>query len=175
MMDGDVMEPAPGAEELDEHRREIVKEAATMGLYVAVCLLAALAVAAAADVDHGRTVLAVIWGTTLGLAIAHWFAFRLSARIVAKGAVPRSDAELAVAQFAGSVAVAVLATIPALLVDGPDAEFSATSWILVGFIAFVGFFVARSSGASATRSIVYAVVVTIAAVAVVLVKNALGH
>lgn len=175
MMDGDVMEPAPGAEELDEHRREIVKEAMTMALYVAICLLAALAVAAEADVDHRRTVLAVIWGTSLGLAVAHWFAFRLSTRIVAAGAVPRSEAELAVAQLFGSVAVAVLATIPALLVDGPDAEFSATGWILVAFIALVGFFVARGSGASAVRSIVYGVTVTIVAAAVVLVKNALGH
>lgn len=159
-----------------EHRREIVKEAATMALYVAVCLLAALAVADEAEVGHRPAILAVVWGTTLGLALAHWFAFRLSARLVSSGSIRRTDAEIALAQLAGSVAVALIATIPVVLFDGADSQLDATSWVVVGVIAVIGFLVARESGASTVRSLVYATSVVAVATAVVIVKNVLsGH
>jgi hypothetical protein len=59
-------------------RTEHIQEAATMALYVSICLLAALAaVRERADAGH-VDVLRLVWGTTLGLALAHWFAFRLS-------------------------------------------------------------------------------------------------
>ena len=51
-----------------------------MALYVAICLLAALSVVAEDELEHRGVAINVIWGTTLGLALAHWFAFRLSAR-----------------------------------------------------------------------------------------------
>lgn len=147
-----------------------------MALYVAVCLLAALAVAGEADVDHRPTIVAVVWGTTLGLALAHWFAFRLSARLIAGGEVRRSDAEISLAQLAGSVAVAVIATVPVVLFDGADAQLEATTWVVVGFIAVIGHLVARASGATAVRSAVYAGAVVAGAAAIVLTKNALvGH
>ena len=146
-----------------------------MALYVAICLLAALAVASQSELEHDTTVLKVIWGTTLGLALAHWFAFRLSSRLVAAGSIQRADAEIAAAQLAGSTVVAVLATVPAVALDG-EAELSVTRWVVAGFIALVGFFVARSSGDSKVRSAVYASATTAAAVAIVVIKNALsGH
>lgn len=158
------------------HRRELVKEGATMALYVAVCLLAALAVADEADVDHRPTILTVVWGTTLGLALAHWFAFRLSARLVAGGAVRRSDAELALAQFAGAVLVALVASVPVVVFADADTELAVTVWVVLGFIALVGLAVARSSGASLLRSVVYATGVAVLATTVVIVKNVLtGH
>ena len=56
-----------------------------MALYVAICLLGVLtAVAERADAGH-VSVFTLVWGTTVGLALAHWFAFRLSARLVAGG------------------------------------------------------------------------------------------
>lgn len=147
-----------------------------MALYVAVCLLATLAVAAEADVDHRPTMLAVVWGTTLGLAIAHWFAFRLSARLTSAGEVRRTDAEISVAQLAGSVIVALVATVPVVLFDGAETQLDATNGFVVGFIAVIGYLVGRSSGASMLRSILYATVIVVAAALVVIVKNALsGH
>lgn len=157
-----------------DHREEIVKEAATMALYVAVCLLAALAVASEADLDHRPKILAVVWGTTIGLALAHWFAFRLSARLVSGGEIRRTDAEISIAQLAGSVVVAILATIPVVLFDGADAQLEATTWVVVGVIAAIGFLVARASGASGLRSLVYTAAVLTVAAAVVVTKNALG-
>jgi hypothetical protein len=54
-----------------EEALELRKEAFTMALYVAICLLAALSVVA----KHGKgaqvDALKIVWGTTLGLALAH--------------------------------------------------------------------------------------------------------
>jgi predicted membrane protein len=73
-------------------RVELRKEAWVMALYVAVCLLAALtAVAEEASDGHVRA-FGIIWGTTIGLALAHAFAFRVSARIVAQGRIRRLSA-----------------------------------------------------------------------------------
>ena len=86
--------PAPPPPDGGEHLLELRKEAFTMALYVAICLLAALIALPERAVEH-TSVLGVIWGITLGLAIAHWFAFRVSARLLGAGAVRQSDLESA--------------------------------------------------------------------------------
>jgi hypothetical protein len=63
----------------DERRVEIGLESSTMVLYVSVVLLAALvALDTSADIISDTELLGLIWGTTLGLALAHYFAFRVS-------------------------------------------------------------------------------------------------
>ena len=49
---------------------ELRKEASTMALYVAVCLLAALT-ALPEPAAHAK-VTPLIWGVTVGLAVVHW-------------------------------------------------------------------------------------------------------
>ena len=152
---------------------ELRKEALTMALYVAICLLAALAaVSEATAEDH---VFEIVWGTTVGLALAHWFAFRVSARLVAAGTVRRHDAAAAVAQLLGAVAVALLATVPALLLPA-SVELEVVELVLACFIAVVGYGVSRSSGATRGRSIIYGALLLVVAGIVVGVKLALsGH
>lgn len=160
----------------EEHRRELVKEASTMALYVAICLLAALTVADEADVHHRQAVIGVVWGTTLGLALAHWFAFRLSARLVSAGEVRRTDVEISLAQLAGSVIVAALATVPVLLFHGSEAEIDATRWVVLAFVAVVGYLVAKGGGATTVLAAAYSAAIVVSALVVVVVKNALsGH
>lgn len=144
-----------------------------MALYVALCLLAALAaVPESSAQEHVRE---IIWGTTLGLALAHWFAFRVSAKLVAQGAVRRHDAETAVAQLLGALAVAVIASVPALLLPA-SVEIDVTEFVLAGFIGIVGYAVARSSGANRGRSVLYGGMLLVVAEIVVIVKIALtGH
>lgn len=155
-------------------RRELAKEAATMALYVAVCLLAALSVAKHQQIEQFGA-FKVIWGTTLGLAAAHWFAFRLSARLVSAGSLHRHDAEVSAAQFAGALVVAVLATVPVLVV-GDSAELDTVRVVVAAFIAVVGFVVATSSGASRLRSAAYAAATLIVGLAIAVLKNTLsGH
>jgi len=158
-----------------EHRLELRKEAWVMALYVAVCLLAALsAVAEHAGDGHVRA-LGLIWGTTIGLTLAHVFAFRVSARLIAEGEIRPDDRDATVAQLIGATAVAVIATIPVLLLPA-TAEFDVVRWELAVLIALVGYVVAKSSGAGRTRSLVYGAVLLITAVAIALTKNVLsGH
>jgi hypothetical protein len=156
----------------DEHQEktEEFKEALTMALYVAICLLAALTVTTESTAHSHAWEL--IWGTTLGLAIAHWFAFQVSARLVAGGAVRAHDGRLAIAQLVGAVAVAALASIPILLFPA-SVEIDVVEIVLAGFMAVVGYAVARTSGASRGRAIAYAVLLLAAGGLVVVVKIAL--
>jgi hypothetical protein len=153
---------------------EARKEAYTMALYVAVCLLAALtAMAEQADAGH-VDVFKVIWGTTVGLALAHLFAFRVSARLVAAGTIRRQDAESAAAQLAGALVV-VLATVPVLVLPGPS-ELDVVRDLLAAFVAAVGYAVARNAGAGRGRAAAYAATILIVAVTIAVLKNVLsGH
>src|SRR5262245_34736965 len=99
----------PDQETTDEVRSrgaDLRKEAYTMALYVSICLLAALTAPHLAE-DIGAY--KIVWGTTLGLAIAHWFAFRVSAQLVAAGQLRSHDADLSAAQLTGAAAVGALA------------------------------------------------------------------
>ena len=163
MPDPDVGPPS------DDHAR---KEAYTTALYVAVCLLAALT--AVKDDNHVRTV-QIVWGTTIGLTLAHWFAFRLSARYVAGGTFHPHDARMAGSQLVGAAVVGLMATVPVVLLPA-SAELDVVRFELAGFITVVAFAVARGAGAPMRRSLLYAATTLLAAAMVVFVKNALvGH
>ena len=87
----------------------------------------------------------------------------------------RHDALAALAQLVGAVAVALVATVPTLLLPA-SVELDVVEVVLACFIALVGYGVARSSGANRLRSIVYGAILLVAAGIVVIVKIALtGH
>jgi hypothetical protein len=157
------------------HQLHLRKEASTMALYVAVCLLAALT-AAAENAAHGHVrVIGLVWGVPMGLAIAHLFAFRVSARLVAHGTVEAGDVEAAGAQLLGAAAVALLATVPVFLLPSTS-ELDAVRLILAFSIALMGFLVAKESGAKTIRSVLYGVTTLIIATAIAVLKNVLsGH
>ena len=157
------------------HDVELRKEASVMALYVAVCLLEALA-ALGEDADHGHVrAFGLVWGTTIGLALAHAFAFRLSARLVAAGQLGRDDAEIVAAQLAGAAFVAAVATVPIVLFDA-TAEFDGVRVTLSFIIGAAGYGVARSGGASRVRSLISAIVVLLLAATIAVIKNVLsGH
>lgn len=156
-------------------RNEFRKEALVMALYVAVCLLAALT-ALGERADHGHVrAFGLVWGTTIGLAAAHHFAFRVSARLVAEGELGAADRAAALAQIVGASGVAVLATIPILLFPA-TAEFDVVRWMLALFIAYFGFEVARVNGAGRRRSAIYGAVLLATALVIAIAKNTLsGH
>jgi hypothetical protein len=167
-----------GTPEADEpghgQRVELRREANTMALYVAICLLAALTALPDADDSHTH-LLGVIWGVTVGLAAAHWLAFRMATRLVGAGRVRRADIEVAAAQVAGAATVAVLASIP-VVVFPASYELEVTGSLLAAFIAAVGFVAMRGGGASRPTALLYALVVLLGAATVVELKNRLaGH
>jgi hypothetical protein len=145
-----------------------------MALYVAICLLAALIALPDSGVGQASA-LGVIWGVTVGLALAHWFAFRVSARLVGAGRLSAHDVESAGAQLAGAAAVALLASVPVVLFP-ETSELDLVRLVLAGFVALVGFAVARGGGANRGRATVYALAVLGVAVAIAWLKNSLaGH
>jgi hypothetical protein len=115
----------------------------------------------------------IVWESTVGLALAHWLAFRVSARLVAAGTIRRHDAEAAGAQLAGAIAVALLATVPVVVLPA-TAELDVARLVLAGFVALVGYAVARRSGATRARSLVYSISLLVVSVLVAVVKNALA-
>jgi hypothetical protein len=64
----------------------LVRESLTMGLYITISLLAVLS--AKPDGGGSSDVLSLVWGTTLGLTLAHWLAFQLTARLFAGSRLP---------------------------------------------------------------------------------------
>ncbi|MGH1565405.1 hypothetical protein [Mumia sp. DW29H23] len=165
---------APAVSRATEDGAEDRKEAATMALYVALCLLAALIALPEGGAAHAH-VLGIVWGVSVGLALAHWFAFRLSARLVGAGQIRWHDVRSGGAQLTGAAFVALLASVPVLVL--PESwELEAVETVLAVFISATGFAVARSGGASYLRAAVYAVAVLVVALAIAVVKNALaGH
>ena len=145
-----------------------------MGLYLAICLLGALIALPPGQEDEGE-VIAIIWGVTVGLALAHWFAFRVSATLVSGGRIHRRDLNAASAQLVGAAIVALLASIPVLIAPNA-AELESAEFTLAALIGLVGYQVARSGGAGRVRAVVYAAIVLVAAVVIAVVRNVLaGH
>ena len=85
-----------------------------MALYVAVCLIAALTALENVTAVPGD-ILGLVWGTTVGLALAHVFAFRVAGRLVHDGVLPKADRIVSVVQLVGAAAVAVVVSVPVLL------------------------------------------------------------
>jgi hypothetical protein len=53
-----------------------------MGLYLAIALIAELTLGTDHTKQSDTRVLTIVWGTALGLAMAHWFSLAMSARAV---------------------------------------------------------------------------------------------
>jgi hypothetical protein len=82
-----------------------------MGFSVAIALLAALVGGGGDDDPHSQVdVLSVVWGTTIGLALAHWFALAVSTRLVRDPGLHHTPAEVLLSQLGMGVAIAVGAT-----------------------------------------------------------------
>jgi hypothetical protein len=170
------MADGPPAESsgVGEHTLEFRKEALTMALYVAICLMASLIVIPESSAGQTK-VFGLIWGVTLGLALAHWFAFRVSARMVGAGTIRASDVELIGAQLLGAGSVALLVSVGVLVL--PDSvELEGAEYLLAALISLIGFAVAQGAGASLLRAVIYALFVLAGAVTIAIVKNLLaGH
>jgi hypothetical protein len=159
------------ADHLD--RDHLRKEAWTMALYVTVCLLAALTALQNVVAIPGR-VLGLIWGTTIGLALAHLFAFRVAGRLVHDGRLPKSDQIISGIQLAAA-AVALLVTIPVLIAP-PVAELTWARYVCAFITGVVGYGIARGAGRSRLRAGLYGLGVLTLAFVIAAIKHSLtGH
>lgn len=87
------------------------READMMGFYLAIALLAALTAGNDHTAHTQLDVLKVVWGTTIGLGLAHWFAITVSARLVRDPDMHHTPMELLLSQMAMGTALALVATV----------------------------------------------------------------
>jgi hypothetical protein len=167
--------PATSDADVDHVQRDHLRgEAWTMGLYVTVCLLAGLTALESVIAVPGR-VIGLIWGTTVGLALAHLFAFRIAGRLVHDGRLPKSDQIISAVQLAAAAAIALVVSIPVLIAP-PASELNWARYTCAAIIGVVGYGVARSADRSRIRAVLFGVGVLALAMIIAAVKHALaGH
>jgi len=159
---------------------EILREAITMVLYVSVVEIAELAALPQTHGAHGATtgpvgsqLLAIIWGTAVGLAIAHWFAFGLAGRAFRGDRVTGLDTKIGLAQVGAAIFVAAASSVPVLLFgDVREQEF--TGLVPAVLIGIVGYLIARETGKSRVAAAFYGFTALAFGVLVALVKLALA-
>jgi hypothetical protein len=159
----------------ESHAQLVAREFFAAALYTALVLLAALVAVPVDRLPDDADLVATMAGTAIGLVLAHWLAFRLAAHLTAEGGFgAASAAREAGAQILGGLAVALVASVPFLLLDGKDA-LRITLILLAALPAVTGLAVARLRGRSWVESVVTAGIVLGIAALVVAIKVALGH
>lgn len=156
------------------HDPELRKDALTMALYVAVGLLGALSLFDRTLSGSEARIVETIWSITVGLVLAHIFAFVVAAHVAGEGSMRRHDGEAAVAHLVGGIAVAVVATVAAIVVRD-EYELRAVRLVLAVFIGAVGYAVRRSNGASRKGALLFGFITVVIAVIIANVKVSLSH
>ena len=161
-------------------RDEVFREAATMVLYVSIVEIAELAAlpeshfsAGLVTGPAGTELLAIIWGTAVGLALAHWFAFRFAARAFRGQRHTPLDVYVGLSQVGGAIFVAAVSSIPALFMSDEHAQVL-TGYIPAVLVAIVSYVIARTSGRSRTASILYGITALALGFLVAYVKSRLS-
>jgi nucleoside permease NupC len=150
------------------------REATVMVLYLAVVLLAVLTILPTEQGEQGLTVAAAIWATVIGLATAHWFAFRVANKLFATGRLDRETIGSVKAQLVAALAVALVTTVPIVVV--PDRmAINVSAGILSLIIAAIGYALGRRRGRGRFRAVVTSLAILAGGWGCVLVKAALGH
>jgi hypothetical protein len=144
-----------------EHERiGLQRERVTMELYTSITLLAGLYFAH--EGWEEEKVFGLVWGTTLGLAAAHWFAFSMANKLVD----PTRDRSLVLrelkAQLAGAAIVGAWASV-AIAIAGDDHARVAAQIAVVSLIGYVVVRLGRSYGQPWRRCIWSAVVAVLVA------------
>ncbi|HKC26859.1 MAG TPA: hypothetical protein VKB75_02500 [Jatrophihabitans sp.] len=160
-----------------EHRSELFREATVMVLYVAVVEIAELAALPEGHYSDGRvtgpagsTMLAIVWGTAVGLALAHWFAFQLAAPAFRGDRPTRVDWQIGSAQLAGAAFVAVLSSLPVLFFSDLRAQ-EFIGDVPAALIGAVGYLVARRAGFAVLPAVFFAITAIALGILVALVKT----
>jgi hypothetical protein len=152
----------------------LLREVTTMVLYVSVVLLATLAAVPIDELGSDAEVAALLWGAAIGLALAHWFAFHVSAQLYSGGGVSRAEVVSGAAQTGAALAVAFVATLP-LLVAKDDVAVAVSVIDLTIVITFIGYTSSRRAGVGHTRALVRAVITVVAGLVVAGIKVWVEH
>lgn len=162
------------SEQIDHHaRREFVREAVTMALYLSLSLLAVL-LAIPTGGATAEDPVGLLFLTAVGLLVAHLLAFAISSRLVSRGLMDSEARLIAFAQVVGGIIVVVLVMIPMILFDAPT-SIQVAEGLLLAFVAGNGYLAARQADISVLRSWLYVASVVVSVVIVLGLKAAVGH
>ena len=151
--------------------RNRAREVATVAFYVSVTLAAELA---AASPDDSKAILVgALWGTAIGLALAHWYAQTITTAI-GRGSFHRNDALEGLREVGAAVVVALVLSLPFFVFATP-AALALSRWGVVIGTSLISLALARGAGAGWTRATIEASVVFAIGVAVIETKAALSH
>jgi len=144
-----------------------------MVLYLAIVLLALLA---GFGWEEGAAhQVRLIWGTSIGLGLAHLFAFRMTA-VMAAGGRPTGEDYRSILGMAGAVlATSAIATVPYFVLSDPVNANTGASLVLLMLIGLAGYGSARRADATVPRSLLYTGIVLSVAVVVVAIKIFFTH
>lgn len=148
------------------------RDALEMGLYLSLVIMALIVSLERSLSDDGE--LLVIWGSSIGLAIAHVFAFRI-AYVYEHGTEFRHGWRSVGAMLAAALGVAMLATLPYLIPLDIFAPSSAATVLLLGFVAFAAYLAARSREWPILTTIGYVLLILVLAGLVSITKYMLTH
>jgi len=146
-----------------------------MALYVSIALLAALAAVDEDALSRNDTLL-LIWGTALGLAVAHYVAFRLASALARGRHLGRGDVVIAGVQFLGAMIVPAAVTLVELAFGDDEDDVDTAVFALSVILGVTGYLVSRGNNASRGRAALLGLGVLVVGLVTALVKSALaGH
>lgn len=165
--------PSPAPPEEDHERLELIREGITMALYIGLSLLAVLVALPTTAAEENAGLALLVLFTAIGLVLAHQVALRLSTRLVRHGRIESDTTRAVVVQWIGGGAVAVVAALPLLILGSGGLPVS--RFLLLAFVAVVGYLAARAGEASRLRAVAYMGGVVVVVLGVLAVKGLVGH
>jgi hypothetical protein len=151
---------------------ERLREGLTMALYLSL-VLAAEFVTLEGHLEGRLLALGVLWGTAIGLTLAHIFAFQLAALVFSGGTLAGAAREVIVSQVAAASVVAGILSLPILLLDLTRA-LAVDRFLIAAFVGVTGWAVARTAGAPQVRALAAGVIMVALGMAVIVAKAALA-
>ena len=148
------------------------READMMAFYLGLTLLVALNVAPEQTPPPLPELLLIIWGSTVGLAVAHWFALTFAALLVRDESPQRTPGELLFSQVVMAVVLALVASTVILLAP-IRAEVLTARLAVAVFIGVLVTSEARASGRPLWRAVAVGMAALGVALALATVKVAL--
>ncbi len=144
-----------------------------MGFYLAIALLAALTAGNDHTAHTQLDVLKVVWGTTIGLGLAHWFAITVSARLVRDPDMHHTPMELLLSQMAMGTVLAAVATLVVVVLPD-DLERLGVRLVAALSIGVIVEFESRAGGSSVRTAIGRGALALVVAMVVATIKWFIG-
>ena len=152
-----------------------------MVLYLSIVLLAELAALPTGHDGAGGAVrgpvgwelVAIVWGTTIGLALAHWFASRLPTQALRRGPLAGLGSPSGLVRAGRGAFVAAMASMRVLLFPDELGQ-QVVPFVLALIIGGVCYLVERASQRSRSTSLVFGVLALVLGLAVATLKSVLS-